>query len=335
MSGEAVEVLKLAINQIQEVVTKDAKMGNDGGSIPTRRELVKEAARNPTPSELKESQHEQQEYYWSTDPISQKPLAQPVVSDCNGKLYNKETILEFLVEGKCKEDAELFTQGEVRSRKDVVEVKFEVDNDSSKTNGNGKHEIWTCPVTGDRLGPGSKAVYLVPCGHAFSGSAIKEVSGERCVTCETEYASNDIIPILPTQDTDIARLSLRMKSLKEKGLAHSLKKASGGKKRKKREAEAEPTPEVSNGVTHESNTATPRSSTPVNGAVGKQGTAGINNSSTASLATKVVQEQEAKKRKTESENVRSLFSSKDQSKTNGKSGDFMTRGFSIPNGAGR
>ncbi|KAK3049341.1 Replication termination factor 2 [Extremus antarcticus] len=309
-------------------------MGNDGGSIPTRRELVKEAAKNPSATEMKESQHEQQEYYWTTDPISQKPLAQPVVSDCNGKLYNKETILEFLVEGTRKEDADAATQGEVKSLKDVVEVKFEDDSDTSaSTNGSGQRELWKCPVTGDRLGPSSKAVYLVPCGHAFSSTAIKEVSGERCITCETEHASNDIIPILPTSATDITRLALRAKTVKEKGLSHSLKKAAGSKKRKKKDVEAESANDATNDVNGDvSKAGTSRTSTPVNGANGKSSTSGINNSSTASLTAKVVQEQENKKRKTESDIVRGLFSSKDQSKPSGKSADFMTRGFSIPNG---
>ncbi|KAK3710866.1 Replication termination factor 2 [Vermiconidia calcicola] len=314
-------------------------MGNDGGSIPTRRELVKEAARNQTTAERKESQQEQQEYCWTTDPISRKPLAQPVVSDCNGKLYNKDVILEFLVEGSRKGDVETVTQGSIKSLKDIVEVKFDVDAEASATtNGESKHEVWRCPVTGDRLGSGSKAVYLVPCGHAFSGSAIKEVSGEKCITCEIEYASNDIIPILPTSETDIARLSIRMKVLKEKGLAHSLKKASGsGKKRKKRDEEVGVPVGSSNTTAEtESKDTTVRSSTPLNGTAHENNSSGINNSSTASLAAKVKQEQMlTKKRKTESETVRGLFSSRDQSKPIGKSSDFMTRGFSVPTGAKR
>lgn len=297
-------------------------MGNDGGSIPTRRELVKEAARDPTTSEVKASQHEQQEYYWTTDPISREPLAQPVVSDPNGKLYNKSTILEYLVEGARKEDADVITQGAVKSLKDVVEVKFEVDAEASeKANGTAKHELWKCPVTGDKLGPGSKAAYVVPCGHAFSGSAIKEVSGEKCLTCDTGYASNDIIPILPTSEIDIARLSLRVKTLQEKGLSHSLKKASGGKKRKKKDEAGDAT---TNGVDKKDVAKA------VNGKNDERASNGINNSSTASLTAKVLQEQEqAKKRKLNNENVKSLFSSKDQGKDAGKNRDFMTRGFSV------
>jgi hypothetical protein len=294
-------------------------MGNDGGSIPTRRELVKEAAKNPSAAQVKESQHEQQEYQWTTDPISRQPLEPPVVSDSSGKLYNKATILEYLVEGARKEEAERETGGAVKSLKDVVEVKFEADSDASADSQDkdvkSKKAAWKCPVTGDRLGPGSKAVYIVPCGHAFSGAAIKEVSGEKCLTCDIEYASNDIIPINTVTDTDIARLSLRVKTLQEKGLSHSLKKASGSKKRKKRDEQ---------GVEAEEKGVAAAKAKATENVKDK-----INNSATASLTAKVMQQQEqAKKRKMENENVKSLFSSRDQTAAMGNSAGFMTRGFS-------
>ena len=123
---------------------------------------------------MKESQHEKQGYYWTTDPITRKPLVRPVVSDSNGKLFNKDTILEYLLspeDGSIKAEAELILQGSVKSLKDVVELRFEV---SEPTDAAGK-ETWRCPITNDMLGPGSKAVYLVPCGHAFSPSAIKGI----------------------------------------------------------------------------------------------------------------------------------------------------------------
>jgi hypothetical protein len=300
-------------------------MGNDGGSIPTRRELVKEAARNPTTSELKESQQEAQAYYWTYDPVSRKPLAQPVVSDAAGKLYNKDTILEFLLEGSRKEDVEKESHGLVKGLKDVVEVKFEVDAEAA-----GKVEgevVWKCPVTGSRLGPGSKAVYLVPCGHVFSGSAIKEISGEKCLTCDTEYASNDVIPILPTAETDIARLLLRTKTLAEKGLTHSLKKGSSKGESKKRKKTHDTAAVASSSKDKPSTTV----KSPELADEGRNNR--INNSATASLTAKVLHEQEtAKKRKLENKNVQSLFSNRDGEKHHGKSSDFMTRGFSVPAG---
>lgn len=305
-------------------------MGNDGGSIPTRRELVKEAARNPTTSELKESQQEQQEYHWTTDPISHRPLAQPVVSDSNGKLYNKDAVLEYLVEGTHKEEAEKVTKGAIKSLKDVVEVKFEVDEETTAKSG---REVWKCPITGDKLGPASKAAYIVPCGHAFSGSAIKEISGEKCLTCDTEYASNDVVPILPTAEADVARLQLRTKTLQEKGLSHSLKKASGGGKKRKKDKAADA---ETNGDEDKKDAkkGAARPSSPSNGKLEAGGSEGINNTSTASLTAKVIEEQDRKKRKLESENVRSLFSSRD-SKSAGQNSDFMTRGYSVPSATKR
>jgi hypothetical protein len=157
-------------------------MGNDGGSIPKRRELVKEAAKAPTAAQIKEARAESQEHAWNHCPLSSKPLAAPVVSDCLGTLYNKESILEFLL---AEEDAAVKVEGEkvlggrVKGLKDVVEVKFEVEGEAEK--GVGRKEKWVCPVTRLEMGPQAKAVYVVPCGHAFAGSVVREVQENICV----------------------------------------------------------------------------------------------------------------------------------------------------------
>lgn len=165
-------------------------MGNDGGSIPKRRELVREAAKALTSAQLKEAVAEQQEYGWTTDPLTRKPLSPPIVSDAAGILYNKDSIIEYLLKdeddrekdemrkvgsGKGTVDggfSELGCFGDrVKGLKDVVEIKFE----------SGEKEEWKCPVTGMKLGPGAKACYIVPCGHAFSGSAVREIEGRVCL----------------------------------------------------------------------------------------------------------------------------------------------------------
>jgi hypothetical protein len=170
-------------------------MGNDGGSIPKRNELVKEAAKALTTAQIKEAQNEQQEYAWSTDALTRKPLARPVVSDAAGHLYNKDSIIEYLLKedgaekaemGKVAgvKDSELGTFGDrVKGLKDVFVVKFEIEKGDDGERG----EKWVCPITGLRLGPGSKGVYLVPCGHAFAGSVVKEVAGSACLTVRTIY----------------------------------------------------------------------------------------------------------------------------------------------------
>lgn len=151
-------------------------------SIPTRRELVKEAARNPSTSQLKETQREQLEHLWSQCPLSHKKLAVPIVSDSGGNLYNKDAILEYLLPGDdngtigSNEDREAVLKGRVKSLRDVVQLKFETDDSDEKPS-----QKWICPVTRKALGPSVKAVYLVPCGHVFSEEAVREVKPEGCL----------------------------------------------------------------------------------------------------------------------------------------------------------
>jgi hypothetical protein len=187
-------------------------------------------------------------------------------------------------------------------------------------------------------------VYLVPCGHAFSEVAIREVAGETCVECNEGYTSENIIPILPLAKEDTAKLAARAARLKETGLTHSLKKAPGGKKRKKH-AEADPAPAeektptlpgTADGLAEkvkirlsENGAATPKSrsgtSTPT--------ASGIKNAATASLTSRVLEEQEERNKRRKlglNDNLKSLFSSTGYNAQEQKGGDFMTRGFSLP-----
>jgi hypothetical protein len=101
-------------------------------------------------------------------------------------LFKKESVLEYLLQDDGhprKIESDKILQGSVKSLKDVVEVKFEVDNEEKK-NGSAKAQRYLCPMTRKPLGPKNKAVYLVPCGHAFSAAALKEVSGEAGGKCQ-------------------------------------------------------------------------------------------------------------------------------------------------------
>lgn len=304
-------------------------MGNDGGSIPTRRELVKNAARDPNTTELKATQQEAQTHAWTYCPLSSHPLVAPIVSDCAGTLYNKDAVLEQLlpqddaVPATLAKDKETVLNGRVKGLRDVVEIKFAVLKQ-------GKEEKKICPITSKELGPSTKAVYLVPCGHAFAEAAIRELAGETCTECNEPYEADNVIPILPLAQDEIARLAARASKLRAAGLTHSLKKAPGGKKRKKHaEPEAHPA---------EAGAETPKNrsgqSTPVPQA--RNGTvvsSGIKNAATASLTSKVLEEQEErnKRRKLElNDNLKALFSKSGHSVQERKGGDFMTRGYSIP-----
>lgn len=162
-------------------------MGNDGGSIPKRRELVRESTKELSTTQVKETQHEKQVYYWAHCALSQQPLSLPIVSDSTGNLYNKDAVLESLIAVTGKETEENVagsepTSGTVKSLRDVVEVRFQLEEDD-ETEG-GKESVTLkliCPITRRRLGPGVRTVYLVPCGHAFAENAVKEMGGTACL----------------------------------------------------------------------------------------------------------------------------------------------------------
>lgn len=297
-------------------------------SIPTRRELVREAARSPSTAQIKETQRELQEHYWTTCPISHKPLIRPIVSDCVGNLYNKDAILKFLLPGEdidgsisSKADCDEILSGRVKGLRDVVELKFEIDTERGQHPSHklDKREAWICPVTAKQLGPGVKSVYLVPCGHVFSEEAIRQLKEDKCLQCNEPYTEGNIIQILPTKDADKEALVARGLKMAEQGLTHSLKKAPGSKKRKKNADGAAAKEEK---PASRSNTSTP---TPA------AGSNGIKHAATAMLTARVLEEEKEKKKRRKimgNENLDSLFT-KEPKDGKAKHADFMTRGFTM------
>ncbi|PKY01280.1 DUF602-domain-containing protein [Aspergillus campestris IBT 28561] len=314
-------------------------MGNDGGSIPTRRELVREAAKNPSTAQLKEVQREQQEHAWTTCPLSHKQLMRPIVSDSLGNLYNKDAILKFLLPGEEPEgissraDCEEFLGGRVKGLRDVVELKFEIDTEREQHPSHklDRREGWICPVTAKQLGPSVKSVYLVPCGHVFSEEAVRQLKEDKCLQCNEPYTEDNVITILPAKESDKQSLVARSQRLAEQGLTHSLKKAPGTKKRKKH-ANGEAKVVASEKAAGSGSDAQPPKEQPTAGRNDKNTPNGIKNAATATLTARILEEENEKKKRRKmmggSGTLDSLFS-----KTDGReysNTDFMTRGFSLP-----
>ncbi|TQV99018.1 DUF602 domain-containing protein [Cordyceps javanica] len=198
-------------------------MGNDGGSIPKRRELVKNAARTPTVSELKATVLESLGHAWSHCTLSDASLdMESAVSDAFGRLYNYEAILKHLMSNEEPQDVATAATP-IRSLRDIVRLKF--------LNRGGK---WICPVSLKEIGPSTRSVYIVPCGHAFAEVAVTEIKEDVCPECSEPFERTDVITILPTAEKDIERLVERMDKLKSRGLCHSLKK---DKKKKRKGGE--------------------------------------------------------------------------------------------------
>ncbi|KAF3761263.1 hypothetical protein M406DRAFT_333340 [Cryphonectria parasitica EP155] len=276
-------------------------MGNDGGSIPKRRELVKEAARNPTVSELKATALESLSHAWTHDPLSSESLdMENTVSDWRGRLYNYESILKGLMPSDVDADAEdkangndmTFSQTGVKSLRDIVRLRFK----RYKPAGSKAKEIWACPVSLKELGPATKSVYIVPCGHVFAEVAIKEITDQEhnCPECSEPFEDQDIIPILPIEEAELVKLERRMEGLRAQGLTHSRKQDKSGKKKKKRKAEdKEEVDGVDGGRAHQAESeARHKASKTQKEAYGTGRSGGINNPLTASLTARVLAEQE-------------------------------------------
>lgn len=152
---------------------------------------MKEAAKDPSTTQAKETQNEQQEYRWSNCALSNQPLRSPVVSDWAGNLYNKDAVLESLIANSSNDAKDGKADARIGSLRDVVEVKFQIDEDGQNEE---RHTStvprWVCPLTNKTLGPSVKAVYIVPCGHAFAESVVKEISGETCLQVRFDRGQN-------------------------------------------------------------------------------------------------------------------------------------------------
>lgn len=296
-------------------------MGNDGGSIPKRRELVKEAARLPSASERKATVLESQSHAWTTCPLSSEPLdpcsastSTTIVSDSRGRLYSYEAILQCLTTSSPsptipEAQATEFARTGIRGLRDVAKLRFATRRDERG------RAFPACPLSMKELGAATRSVYLVPCGHVFADIAIRETvksaSAEKekkgkgeggdkndadedgmhlCPECSEPFRERDIIPILPTESPDIDRLARRADELRGLGLTHTLKKdKSGGSSsssKKKRKADAA--------------AAVVEKQPKQNGGDGGDRTgisSRINNSLTASLTAKVLAEQEERNKR--------------------------------------
>lgn len=177
---------------------------------------MKEAAKDLNTTQVKEVQKEQQEHGWVTCALSQRPLSPPVVSDWSGKLFNKDAVLESLIAGTGdKPEFEAHKEGEIEdvrigSIRDVMEVKLVSEEAGDEKESKKSATRWVCPITNKSLGPGIKAVYLVPCGHAFAETALKELSADACLQVNRTLparpppadffsAMNPSIPIMSSQ----------------------------------------------------------------------------------------------------------------------------------------
>ena len=178
--------------------------------------------------------------------MSKEALAAPVVSDCRGYLYNKEKVLQHLLDrrkdGGVSQDAPT-----IESLNDVVQLDIKLEGNKL-----------TCPLSGLTLDIDDEGdlklsdvqfSYIVPCGCTVNSKILRELVGDsaelgerkgaeteaakKCPVCSSLFTLSNIVDINPQDTATQRRLQLRMDNLKAGGFYHNLKRRKTKKKRKR------------------------------------------------------------------------------------------------------
>ncbi|EGG02009.1 uncharacterized protein MELLADRAFT_49930 [Melampsora larici-populina 98AG31] len=169
-------------------------MGNDGGSIPKRDDLVKTKHRGEqVDPQQKESTR------WHCCALSKRPLEEPIVSDPLGKLYNKSSVLEYLLNNDTFGEDGRQVAGHLTSLRDIINLKITFDSQSTKR---------ICPISLKEMGAGlgkmeMRWVYLMGCGCVLTETGLKQVekSTEKveCPVCGKLQESLEFVIINPNE----------------------------------------------------------------------------------------------------------------------------------------
>ncbi|KAM5245559.1 replication termination factor 2 [Ctenodactylus gundi] len=194
-------------------------MGCDGGTIPKRHELVK----GPKKVE-KVDKDAELVAQWNYCTLSQEILRRPIVACELGRLYNKDAVIEFLLD-KSSEKALGKAAAHIRSIKSVTELKL-TDNpawegDKGNTKGDKHDDLqrarFICPVVGLEMNGRHRFCFLRCCGCVFSERALKEIKAEVCHTCGTAFQEDDVIVLNGTkEDVEILKKRLEERRLQAK-----------------------------------------------------------------------------------------------------------------------
>ncbi|XP_006129458.1 replication termination factor 2 [Pelodiscus sinensis] len=188
-------------------------MGCDGGTIPKRHELVK----GPRKVEKVDKNAELiAQWYYCT--LSQEQLRRPIVACELGRLYNKDAIIEFLLD-KSSDKSPVQAASYIKSIKNVTELNL-ADNpawngDKGNTKGDKYDDIqcarFICPVVGLEMNGRHRFCFLRNCGCVFSERALKEIKTEVCHRCGVPFQEEDVI-ILNGNKEDVEVLKKRMEN---------------------------------------------------------------------------------------------------------------------------
>lgn len=158
-------------------------MGNDGGSIPGRQDLVK-SKRRRRHSDTEEIVKQSKSKYCS---LSKETLKKPIVGDKLGQIYNKTAIIKALIEKNLPD-----TFNHISSLKDVKDINGEIS----------KNGYLQCPITMSEFSGINKFYFLWNCGCVISKKAIDEIGmKDKCLVCGKDFHHDkDLISLNYTKE---------------------------------------------------------------------------------------------------------------------------------------
>lgn len=188
-------------------------MGNDGGSIPKREELVKLKQKKQ-----QADKDEQNRSKWRLCALSKQVLEPPIVACKLGYLYNKTAVLESLLDGSLPPEFSHIR----KAKRDLINLNLHSIEGEKK---------FVCPVTGLTMGGNYKFIAIVPCGCVIAERAFKEIPDQNiCLNCSKKYdKEKDILPLNGTQE----EINKRKEELKASKKSTGKKRKSSSKSTKK------------------------------------------------------------------------------------------------------
>ncbi|KNZ76140.1 UPF0549 like protein [Termitomyces sp. J132] len=176
-------------------------MGNDGGSIPDRRDLVKSK-----PKAEQADKANQTRARWFFCALSK--AKEPVVSCALGKLYNKDSIIEYLLDKSAYGDGETIC-GHIRSLKDIKKLNLAPNSSRAPAPDGSERPQFICPLTLREMNGLIPFVYVSSCGCVFSQAGLKTVTQTSddelslCPQCGKKYSSStDILQLNPSPEEE-------------------------------------------------------------------------------------------------------------------------------------
>ena len=152
-------------------------MGNDGGSIPDRTSQirVRKRKRRINKAEIQKTKS-------NLCSMTKEQLRKPIVGDRLGQLYNKTSVIEYLLN---KNKAKGFEH--IKSLKNVKDLKCLI-------NDNGYIQ---CQISQEEFSGLNKFFFLWTCGCVFSKTALDELNiKNKCINCNIDFDINkDLISL--------------------------------------------------------------------------------------------------------------------------------------------